>query len=106
MNVDLVKELIIIAITSSIFSTGIIQKIKEQLKTKRSLFIISFVVSIVIVILFSLSFTNINIINSLWVGLITWLEADMIYKTFEDKIFKSFSSMNDVEIIKRNQNEY
>ena len=106
MNVDLVKELIIIAIASSIFSTGIIQKIKEQLKTKRFLFIISFVVSIVIGILFSLSFTNINIINSLWVGLITWLEADMIYKTFEDKIFKSFSSMNDVEIIKRNQNEY
>ncbi len=106
MNVDLVKELIIIAMASSIFSTGIIQKIKEQLKTKRFLFIISFVVSIVIGILFSLSFTNINIINSLWVGLITWLEADMIYKTFEDKIFKSFSSMNDVEIIKRNQNEY
>ena len=33
MNVDLVKELIFIAITSSIFSTGIIKKIKENDET-------------------------------------------------------------------------
>ena len=71
-----------------------IQKIKEQLKNKKALFIVSLIVSIVIGTLFSLSFADLSLINSIWVGLVTWIGADALYKTFEDKIFTKFSDIN------------
>lgn len=94
MDLDLIKEIIVIAIGSSVFSTAIIQKIKEQLKSKKCLFYISFLVSIATGICFSISFSNLSMINSIWVGLTTWVGADTIYKAFEEKIFTKFSDMN------------
>ena len=101
MNYDLLKTILVVGIGASIFSTAIIQKIKEQLKSKTWLFFITIVVSFVIGICFSLCFSNLSLIDSIWVGLATWVGADAIYKTFEDKIFTKFSDMdntNDVVI--------
>ena len=94
MNFDLLKEIMIVAIASSIISTATIQKIKEFTTSKIALYIIAFVVSGAIGFLFSLSFSDLSAINSIWVGLITWIGADAVYKAFEDKIFTSFSDMN------------
>ena len=94
MNFDLIKEIIIAGIGTSIFSTAIIQKIKEMLKSKSWLYFISIIVSFGLGIAFSLSFTHLDIVNSLWVGLCTWVGADAIYKTFEKKLFIPFSEMN------------
>ena len=47
--------------------------------------------------LFSLTFTDLNMINSLWVGLTSFIGADTVYKTFEDKIFKSFGEITKKE---------
>ena len=55
----------------------------------------------IIGVLFSLSFTDLSIFDSLWVGLISFIGADTIYKTFEDKIFNSLSSLNPVILIER-----
>ena len=52
-------------------------------------------------VVFTLSFTNYTIIDSLWVGLFSFLEADTLYKAFEDKIFASYSSINNITEIKR-----
>lgn len=101
MNIDLIKQILIVSIASSIISTATIQKIKEQLKTKKWLFLISAISSTIIGILFSLSFTELSIVNSIWVGLITFVGADSIYKAFEDKIFKSFKEIENVVEIKR-----
>lgn len=101
MKIDLIKELLITAMAASIFSTAIIQKIKEHLVKKNTLFFTSLLISIITGFLFSISFTELNIINSIWVGMITWIGADALYKTFEDKIFKSFSNINNIEIIER-----
>ena len=101
MDFDLIKEILVAGIGASVFSTAIIQKIKEMLKSKKWLYFIAIIVSFGIGVAFTLSFTHLDIINSLWIGLCTWVGADAIYKTFEEKIFIPFSDMNkeDDEII-------
>lgn len=101
MNLEIIKQILIVSIGASIVSTATIQKIKEQLKSKKWLFFTSLISSITIGITFALSFTELSIINSIWVGLITWIGADAIYKSFEDKIFKKFSDIENVTEIKR-----
>lgn len=99
MNFELLKQVLLITIGSSIISTTLIQKIKEGYKFKNSkkIILISFGVSMVVGTLFSLTFTDLNFVNSLWVGLISFIGADAVYKTFEDKIFKSFGTISEKE---------
>lgn len=101
MNLEIIKQILIVSIAASIVSTTTIQKIKEQLKSKKWLFFVSLISSIGIGIAFALSFTELSLINSIWVGLITWLGADAIYKSFEDKIFKKYSDIENIIEIKR-----
>lgn len=101
MDLELIKQILIVSIAASIVSTATIQKIKEQLKSKKWLFFVSLISSIGIGIAFALSFTELSLINSIWVGLITWLGADAIYKSFEDKIFKKYSDIENIIEIKR-----
>ena len=105
MNLELLKQVLIVGISASIFSTAIIQKIKEQLKSKKWLFFISLVISIGIGIFFTLSFTELDIISAFWVGISTWVGSDTIYRAFEDKIFKKFSDINNITEIKREDEE-
>ena len=51
--------------------------------------------------LFTLSFTNYTLVESLWVGLFSFIGADSLYKAFEDKLFKSFNKINEVKEIER-----
>ena len=73
---------------------ALVQKIKNMsfIKTSKYIVYISFVISMATGILFSLSFTDISAVNAVWVGFFSFIEADSLYKMFEDKIFKSFSS--------------
>lgn len=101
LDVTLLKSVLIVSIASSIISTALIQKIKENTKTKKLLLFISFIISMTIGFTFTISFSDLNIINALWVGLISFIGSDAIYKTFEDKIFSSLSSLEDVIVIER-----
>ncbi len=103
LNITLIKNVLIIAMASSIISTSLTQKLKETqtYKQKEKLPIKCFLISMIIGILFSLTFSDISLKYSLWVGLISFIGADAIYKTFEDKIFKSFSSLENVIYIER-----
>ena len=105
MNLELLKQILIVGISASIFSTAIIQKIKEQLKSKKWLFFISLVISIGIGIFFTLTFAELDIIGAFWVGISTWVGSDTIYRAFEDKIFKKFSDINNITEIKREDEE-
>ena len=103
LNITLIKSVLIVSLASSILTTSLVQKIKENLKSKKYIQLISFVISMIIGPLFALTFSKATIIESLWIGLICFIGADTIYKTFEDKIFSSFSDMNDViEVPKEN----
>lgn len=101
MNLEIIKQILIVSIAASIVSTPTIQKIKEQLKSKKWLSLIAFLVSMLIGIAFAQSFTELSKNNSIWVGFITWLGADAIYKSFEDKIFKKYSDIENIIEIKR-----
>lgn len=105
MNLEIIKQILIVSIAASIVSTATIQKIKEQLKSKKWLFFTGLISSVTIGITFALSFTELSLINSMWVGLITWLGADAIYKSFEDKIFKRFSDIEQITEIKRDDQD-
>ena len=105
MDLELLKQILIVGISASIFSTAIIQKIKEQLKSKKWLFFISLVISIGIGIFFTLTFAELDIIDAFWVGISTWVGSDTIYRAFEDKIFKKFSDINNITEIKREDEE-
>lgn len=104
LNITLIRNILIVSIASSIISTSLIQRIKEGTKKRKFILLKSFIISFIIGILFSLTFSNISLLNSLWVGLISFIGADAIYKAFEDKIFKSFSSLNKVIYIDREKN--
>lgn len=101
LNFTLIRNILIISIASSIISTSLIQRIKEGTRSKKFILLKSFIVSMIIGISFTLTFTDTTIINSLWVGLISFIGADAIYKAFEDKIFDSFSSLENVIYIER-----
>lgn len=103
LDFNLIKSVLIVAIGSSIITTAVVQKIKETLNTKKYLGLISLGVSIIIGTLFAMCFSDLSIINSLWVGLISWIGAEVIYKTFEDKIFTPFSKMQEVVEIPKSQ---
>ena len=98
MNIELIKSLLIVAITSSVLSTTLVQKIKglSIIKCSNCLLYISFFVSMFIGIIFTLSFTKYSLIEALWVGLFSFLGADSLYKALEDKVFASFSSLNNI----------
>ena len=103
LDFNLIKSVLIVAIGSSIITTATVQKIKETLNTKKYLGLVSLGVSMVIGTLFAKCFSDLSIINSLWVGLISWIGAEVIYKTFEDKIFTPFSKMQEVVEVPKNQ---
>lgn len=101
LNITLLKNILIISIASSIISTSLIQRLKEGTKCKNHMCLKSLIISLITGVLFTLSFTDLTIYNSLWVSIISFIGADAIYKTFEDKIFKSFSNLDDTITIKR-----
>ena len=107
LDLDLIKSILIIAMSASIITTAFVQKIKEAIEFKKSsiIVIVSFVVSMVIGTLFALTFSSVSFVSSLWVGLISFIGADTLYKMFEEKLFKPYSEIykqDKVTILKDN----
>lgn len=101
LNFDLIKQILVIAIASSVITTAVVQKVKELIKSKKYLWLISLGVSMTIGSLFAYSFSQLSWQNTLWVGLCTFVGADTLYKVFEDKIFTSFKDMKNVTSLER-----
>jgi hypothetical protein len=95
LNVELLKNILIVSIASGSVMTLLIQKIKEGINIKNSkiMIAISFFINILVGTLFALNFATINVINALWAGLFSFIGADAIYKALEDKIFTSFKNL-------------
>lgn len=103
LDFNLIKLVLISALASSIITTACVQKVKENMKSKKYLTLISFGISMIIGTLFSYCFSDLSLVNNLWSGFITFLGADLIYNSFEDKIFKPFSKMQEVVEIPKSQ---
>lgn len=92
IDINLLQELLIIAIAVSVIAVAFIQKTKGMFKKSKWVNPYSFVVNMVLGIIFCLSFTEASIINSLWVGLFSYIGADTLYKSLEGKL----SSFKDI----------
>jgi len=86
LDTTLLQELLIIAIAVSVFTVAFIQKTKGVFKTSKWINLYSLVVNMVFGIIFCMSFTEASIINSLWVGLFSYIGADTLYKSLEGKL--------------------
>lgn len=101
LDFEMIKLVLISAVASSIITTASVQKAKENITNKKYLSLASFLISMIIGTLFSYCFSDLSLINDLWAGFMTYLGADVIYKTFEEKIFKPFSEMKKVKKLER-----
>lgn len=86
MLIELLKRICFVAIVLSTISCSFIQKTKSGLKSTKYLVVYSFVVNMLLSILFCKYFTNLDFTYSLWVGFFSFLGADTIFKTLEGKL--------------------
>jgi len=91
-HIEYLQELLIISIALSAVTCAIVQKTKFIFQSSKYIVIYSFFINMIIGVVFSLTFTDISLPNSLWIGLFSFLGADSIYKSLEGKI----SSYNDI----------
>lgn len=82
----LLENLLLIATTSSTISVSLIQKTKACLKCSKHVCLYSFVMNMILGVIFTVTFTDIDIKYSFWVGLFSYLGADTIYKSLEGKL--------------------
>jgi hypothetical protein len=85
-HIEYLQELLVIAIVLSTITCAIIQKTKFIFKSSKFIIIYSFIINIVVGIIFCLTFTDIKLPTSLWIGFFSFIGADSIYKTLEGKI--------------------
>ena len=97
LKIYYLRELLLASITLSIITCAIIQRTKAFLTNSKFIIIYSFIINILVGILFSISFTDIKFPDSLWVGLFSFLGADSIYKSFEGKI-TSYTNLRNKKI--------
>lgn len=102
LNIELLKQILVIAIASGVITTLSVQKIKEMVKKKKLLFYISFGISMIIGTLFAKSFSTANWLYCLWCGFFTFIDANLIYEMLEEKVFTRFKDMENVIILERN----
>ena len=86
LNWNHLQNILIIAIACSTITVAFVQKTKKFCRNSRCITWYSFVVNMIFGVLFSLSFSNIDKINSLWVGLFSFIGADTIYRNLEGKL--------------------
>lgn len=105
MNIELISKILLLAILSTFISTQLIQRLKENFKVKKwlPLAIVSLVISFVTGFLFAKSFSNLNTKMSIWVGVITYAGAEMIYQNFKNQL--GLKSLTELEKKGNDKNE-
>ena len=103
-NFDYLKELLLISIALSTITCAFVQKTKFLFKSSKFLTLYSFIVNMLVGMIFSITFTSITFPKSLWIGLFAFLGADSIYKSLEGKLssYSDIINRNTVTISKDN----
>ncbi len=84
MNIDLFMNIITSSITSGFIATQAIQFLKTKFNIVNNL--IYTIIEFVVGFLFALSFTDLNIINSLWCGFVSIIGAEALYNSLKGKL--------------------
>ena len=98
LKIELLKELLVIAIALSTVTCSFVQKTKRLFKCSNCLCHYSFLVNMLFSIFFCITFTTVDFPHSLWVGLFSFLGADTIFKTLEGKL-SSYKDLVSKELI-------
>lgn len=93
---DLLKNLLIIAIFCSTITMAFIQKTKKFCRSSSCVTTYGLLINLILGFSFCQTFTNIDYIKSLWVGIFSFIGADTIYKNLEGKL-ASYTKLNTSE---------
>ena len=85
-NIELLRQYLLVSIIISSITCSIVQKTKVLLPNSKIIPIYSLILNIVIGIIFSYSFTTISFPKNLWIGLLSYIGADSIYRTLEGRL--------------------
>lgn len=86
LNLEFLQQLLVISITLSAITCAVVQKTKRCFKTSKFLCLYSFIINMLIGIIFCYTFTDITLPTSLWIGFFSFIGADTIYKSLEGKL--------------------
>ena len=92
LKLTILQQMLVVSIALSVITCALVQKTKQAFKNPNLLSIYSFLVNMVLGVLFCKTFTSVPFPESLWVGLFSFIGADTIYKTLEGKL-KSYSTL-------------
>ena len=85
-HIEYLQELLVIGIALSTITCALVQKTKIMFTNSKYIVIYSLFINLLIGVVFCLTFTDIKLPTSLWIGFFSFIGADSIYKTLEGKI--------------------
>ena len=91
-HIEYLQEFLIIGIALSTITCALVQKTKIIFTNSKYIVFYSLFINLIIGVIFCLTFTDITLPTSLWIGFFAFIGADSIYKTLEGKI----SSYSDI----------
>lgn len=100
LNWTLLQNLLIIATACSSITVIFIQKTKKFCKSSYCITTYGLFVNLILGFFFSQTFSDIDYVKSVWVGIFSFLGADTIYKNLEGKI----ASYKELTIHKKKKN--
>lgn len=86
LDMDLLQQLLVDAVALGVVTCAFIQKTKSIFKSSKWIGLYSFLINLLFGFVFCVSFTNVSMLNSLWVGVFSFIGADTLYKTLEGKL--------------------
>lgn len=96
LNFDLILNILEMSLLVSCVTTAVVQKTKGMFKKSKYVSVYSFFVNLIIGTLFMLCFSDASIVNALWIGFLSFIGADTIYKALEDKgIVSKYSELKE-----------
>lgn len=96
-NFELLLNILWIATICQVLALVTTQKFKSLRLIRKSwqVILFNFTLNMILSISFCLTFTNLTILSSLWVGFFSFIGADTIYKTLEEKkLMRRLSEFN------------
>jgi len=87
MNVQIVIDLMMVSMITSVIASRLTQKIKDIFNFG-SVFnkIVSLIISLWIGVIYTYSFYTDNLLYAIWIGIFTMIGSDNFYKMLNDKL--------------------
>jgi len=104
LKLTILQQMLVVSIALSTITCALVQKTKRCFKYSSCLCLYSFVVNLLLGVLFCITFTSITFPESLWVGFFSFIGADTIYKSLEGKLksYRDLTSNENVTVSKEN----